>query len=192
MDTNFLAASISAVITIIGIGVAYAQWRRDVQVRLESLREEVTVELVRQRVKPYSDFITKLERMSTIHRRNIEKNPKTTLDFIKVFQEAIYSPVGLFASSDTREIMVYARLGCKLFAEGAISYDEWLQRIWAVHYAVRSDLGIAQPAWPSEIERLREQVIAESSQRIIEQVESMRHLRYDEKADGSKASAEQS
>lgn len=88
---------------------------------MESLREEVAVELVRQRVKPYSSFITKLERMSTVHRREIERNPKAVLDFMKVFQDAIYSPVGLFASSDTREIMVYARLGCKLFAEGTIT-----------------------------------------------------------------------
>lgn len=166
--------------------MAYAQWRRDVEVRLESIREEVTVEIIRQRVKPYSNLITKLERMSTVHRREIEKNPQVALDFMKVFQDAIYSPVGLLASSDTREIVLYARLGCKLFAEGAITYDEWLQRVWAVHYAIRSDLSIAQPAYPSEIERLREQVIADSSRSVKEQVESMRHLRYDEELNSSK------
>ena len=181
MDTSILSVIISASITILGIIVAYIQWRRDVQIKIEGLRDQVATELIKQRTKAYSDFFVKLEPMSTVHRREIEENPKLALDFMRTFQEATYSPVGLFASSDTREIMVYARLGCKLYADGEISYDEWLQRIWSLHYAIRSDLGISQPNWPSEIERLRQKVIAQSSQSIIAQVESTKHLRYDDK-----------
>lgn len=114
MDSALLAALVSAFITLFGLGLAYYQWRRDIQVKLESLREEVTVELVRQRSKFYGSFFGKLEKMSTVHRRQIEADPQLVLNFMELFQKAIYGPVGLFASSDTREILVYARLGCKL------------------------------------------------------------------------------
>ena len=178
MDSSVISVLISAIITIIGIGVAYTQWRRDVQIKIEHLRDEVTVELIQQRVKPYSDFIGRLEPMSTLHQGGIQEDPSVALDFMKVFQEVIYGPMGLLASSDTRQILVYARWGCKLFAEGSITYDEWLKRIWAVHLAIRSDLGIIQPNWPSVIERLRKRMVAEDSQRIAEQVESAKHLAY--------------
>ena len=142
MDVALITVLTSALITVLGIGVAYFQWRRDVHIKLEGFREAVTVELVRQRANVYVEFFSKLEQMSTVHRQEIEENPSRALDFVKLFQNAIYSSVGLFASSDTREILVYARLGCKLYADGLITYNEWLQRIWSVHYAVRSDLGM--------------------------------------------------
>ena len=181
MDSIVASALISAAITSVGVIFGQIRWRRDLQIKLEGLRDEVATELIRQRTSAYSDFFLKLEPMSTIHRAKIEQNHHLALNFMKIFQEATYSPVGLFASSDTREIMVYARLGCKLYADEKITYDEWLQRIWAVHYALRSDLGISQPNWPSEIERLRQKVIAQSSHSIIEQVETTKHLKYDEK-----------
>jgi hypothetical protein len=180
MDSGLIAALISGVITIIGIGIAYVQWRRDVQIKIEHLRDQVTAELIQQRVEPYSALMRELEPMSTLHREKIQNHPNLVRDFLKVFQEAVYGSVGLLASSDTRQILVYARWGCILFAEGKISYDKWLKRIWAVHLAIRSDLGIIQPNWPSEIERLRKQIIAETSRSIAEQVESIIHLAYDD------------
>lgn len=189
MDSFLIAAIISAVITVLGVGVAYFQWRKDVQIKLESLREEATIELIKQRSGIYKEFFVNLEQMSTVHRVEIESNPSIARKFVDVFQDAIYSPVGLFASSDTREMMVYARLGCKLYSEGSITYDQWLQRIWAVHYALRSDLGISQPNWSSEVERIRENVIAQSSQSIAKQVESTRHLRYDDTQMGQKTNS---
>ena len=179
MDTGLIAALISAGITLIGVFIAYSQWRRDVQIKLENLRDNVTLELIRQRSEIYGEFFSKLEKMSTLHRDAIEKNPETAKKFVGLFQEVIYSPIGLLASSDTRQILVYARLGSKLFADGMIAYDEWLQRIWAVHLALRSDLGIIQPQWPSEIERARKRAIAQSSQSVVEQVEATKHLKYD-------------
>lgn len=183
MDPSLLAALVSAAITIIGIGMAYVQWRRDVQIKIEKLRDEVVVELIQQRVEPYSEFIKELEPMSTLHQKELKRRPSLALDFTRVFQGAIYGPVGLLASSDTRQILVYARWGCVLFSEGRISYDQWLKRIWAVHLAIRSDLGIIQPNWPSEIERLRRQIVAESSRSIAEQVESVEHLAYDSESE---------
>ncbi len=180
MDSGLVAALISGVITIIGIGIAYVQWRRDVQIKIEHLRDQVTVELIQQRVEPYSLLMKELEPMSTLYQENIQKHPNLASDFAKVFQEAIYGPIGLLASSDTRQVLVYARWGCVLLAKDKISYDEWLKRIWAVHLAIRSDLGIIQPNWPSEIERLRKQIVAETSRSIAEQVESIIHLAYDD------------
>lgn len=142
MDTGLIAALISAGITLLGVLIAYSQWRRDVQLQLEGLRDDVTLELIKQRMEAYEPFFIKLEEMSTFHREQIEGDPKVARKFVVVFQDAIYGSVGLLASSDTRQIIVYARLGCKLFADGVIGYDEWLQRIWAVHLAIRSDLGI--------------------------------------------------
>ena len=178
MDTKIVAALISAGITFLGVVVAFWRWRRDIQVKLENLRDDVTLELIKQRFKVYAPFFCELEKMSTFHRKKIENNPKLTIDFVNTFQDAIYGPVGLFASSDTRQIMVYARLGCKLYADGDITYAEWLQRIWSVHLAIRSDLGIIQPQWSSEIDRVRKRAVAQSSQSVVEQVEATKHLKY--------------
>lgn len=121
MEPALAAALVSAVITLVGVGFAYAQWRRDVQIRLEGFQEQVAVELVRRRVDVYKEFFPRIEPLSTVHRKEIESDPRLALEFAQVFQDGIYGSLGLLASSDTREILVYARQGCKLYAERVIA-----------------------------------------------------------------------
>ncbi len=163
MDTNLIISIAGAVIPIIGIVIAYSQWRKDVQLKLEVLRDEVTAELVRQRIAPYSEFMKKLEALSNFHLGEIEANTKKKISTFPILQEAIYGSIGLLASHDTREILVYAREGCKLFDEKKLSKEELGKRIWAVHLGLRSDLGIFQPEWPNEIERLRKKIGSEKN-----------------------------
>lgn len=176
---SLMSALISAIVTTIGIGLAYLRWRKDVDIRREELRndfnirreelrEEITAELVRQRVKPYSEFMKNLKSMSAENEKEIRKNPHKALDFVDVLQDAIYGEVGLLASNVTRGIIVYARKGCKDFAESKIDFPRLKQHFWAIHNGLRSDLGISQSDWPDEIERVRSQ--ADDSNREIEEL----------------------
>lgn len=154
MDVNLVSIIISATITAFGIFVAYFQWRKEVQIKLNQFREEITTELVKSRVDVYIKFIQELEPMSAVYRYEVEENPQKVEEFLKIFQAAIYGAVGLLASQSTRETIIYARLGCKQYMNGEINYGELRKRIQAISIALRSDLGITQTVWQSEIDKL--------------------------------------
>ena len=134
--------------------IAFIQWRREVKIKIGELRNEVTSELIRQRVEPYSKFMVKLEPMSSSHGKRIKDNPLLGNDFAKIIQAGIYGSVGILSSHITREILVYARIGCDRFASKSMDYHDWRKRIWAIPWALRSDLGIPQPKWDNEVDRL--------------------------------------
>lgn len=165
--TAFIGATTSLVVALVTTLFAWLQWRRDVQIKLAEIRDEVTTELIRQRVKPYNEFVQKLEPMSSVHREEVEANPKIANEFEKIFQEALYGPVGMLASHDTRQFIVYARLSCTAFAKNYINYEDWRSSVWSVLLALRSDLGIVQPDWDNEIDRLSKKNIIASSQHIV-------------------------
>jgi hypothetical protein len=169
-DPNMTAAFIGALTSLVVVSVtslfAWLRWRRDVHIKLEQIRDDVTAELIRQRVKPYANFIKALEPMSSLHKKEIEADPQIANSFANIFQEAIYGSVGILASHDTREFIVYARLSCVAFAQNIIKYEDWLKSVWAVSLALRSDLGITQPDWDNEIDRLRRQNITEGIRSI--------------------------
>lgn len=135
-DPNVTAAFIGAFASLVVVAVtslfAWLRWRRDVHIKLDQIRDEVTAELIRQRVKPYTDFMRALEPTSSLHRKEIEADPQIANNFAKIFQEAIYGSVGILASHDTREFIVYARLSCEAFAQNRIKYEDWLKSVWAV------------------------------------------------------------
>lgn len=158
MDTNLIAAIISASITTVGIIFAYIQWRRDVRIKLARLREEVTSELVKQRIPAYSKLMKNLEKMSVIYQEKHRGQPELILKYLKVFQDAVYGEVGLLAFHDTRKILIFCREGCIDYAAQRISYEEWLGRIRALHIVLRSDLGIVQPGLSNEVDKLQEQI----------------------------------
>lgn len=164
MDPTISAALISAVVATITVGFGYSQWRRDLKLKLGQIREEVSVELIRQRIEPYADFMNGLEALSSLHLDEIQAHPDKLFGGIQVLQDAIYGKVGLLASHSTREVVLYVRVGCQDFAKGKISRNELTLRLWALHIALRSDLGIAQPKWPSEVERIHEDASKYESQ----------------------------
>ena len=169
-DPNVAAAFIGAFASLVVASVtslfAWLRWRRDVHLKLEQIRDEVTTELIHQRVKPYTDLMRALEPMSSLHQKEIEADPQVANNFAKIFHEAIYGSIGILCSHDTREFIVYARLSCEAFAQNRIKYEDWLKSIWAVSLALRSDLGIVQPDWDSEIDRLRKQNITKGTRSI--------------------------
>jgi HAD superfamily hydrolase (TIGR01509 family) len=172
------AAIVSAVITAVGVVAANLHWRRDFDARLQQVHEEVTKQLIGLRTEPYMKFMHQLEPMSRRRASELVTNRGRALEFAEVFQGAIYGPVGVLASNDTREIIVASRAGCLQYAEMKLPLDRMINRIWAIHQALRSDLGIEQPNWPNEIERRRLRQLAGDADAIDAIVESAVHIGY--------------
>lgn len=155
MDSTILSAIISACVTTIGLVSAYAGWRRDVKLKLRQMREQVSTELIRERMVPYSEFMKHLEVFSSLHKQEFETNIKWTHEAMSILQGAIYGKIGLLAAHETRQLLLFVRLGLLQFSMTEISFEELLHRVWALHFALRSDIGIIQPMWDSEVERIQ-------------------------------------
>jgi hypothetical protein len=115
--------------------------------------------------------------MSSVHKEEIEGHPEVVEGFLTIFQNAIYGPVGLLASQTTREIIVFARLGCQQYLDKALTYAKLRKRIQAVSLALRSDLGISQSVWPSVVERIRDQGLEDVQSPAEERVHAMDELK---------------
>lgn len=155
MEPTVVAVIISAVVTAFGLLVGYIQWRRDVKIKMGQIRETVSVELIRQRINPYGLFFQKLEMISSLHKQKYMKDRAKIHPFRKELQKAIYGNVGMLASHETRQLLIYVRSGCNEYLDDKIPFEQLRMRIWALHLSLRSDLGISQPNWLSEIERVR-------------------------------------
>lgn len=154
MDSSIIATIITATVTSLGILFAYSQWRRDVNIKLGQVREDVSVELIRQRIEPYAAFMRQLEILSTLYHNEIQQDTTKTQAGLQAVQEAVYGNVGLLASHNTRQVLLYVRVGLQEFMEGKITSGELTLRLWSLHFALRGDVGIRQPEWPSEVERI--------------------------------------
>jgi hypothetical protein len=153
------SALISAIVTIIGLAIGFVQWRRDVQIKLGQIRESVSVELIQQRIEPYTEFWKRLEAGSSIHLEEYEKNPQQKAqEIFNILQDAVYGKVGLLASHETRLVLLYLRSICRDIITGnqQIPFSDFRLKLWALHVALRSDLGIQQPMWKDVIEKIRE------------------------------------
>ncbi len=157
MEPAIIAAIIGATVSFATLAFGYTQWRRDVKLKLGQIREEVSLELVRQRIDPYAEFMCKLEELSSLHLDGLREDPVKVQTAQKILQEAVYGKIGLLASHNTRQVLLFVRIGCEQFIEGKIEKDELVARLWALHFALRSDLGIRQPAWPNEVERVHKE-----------------------------------
>jgi hypothetical protein len=168
MDTNLIAAIISGFVATFGILFAYTQWRRDVKIKLGQFRETVSVELIRQRMEPYSELMHHLEMLSSVHEEELMSTPKKMQVFIDNLQNLLYGKVGLLASHETRLMLIYLRSGCMGFMKRKIAFHDLMMRLWALHFSLRSDLGISQPSWTNEIERIRNEPAKDDEQTIAE------------------------
>ncbi len=156
MEPAIIAALIGAIISVMTLAFGYNQWRRDVKIKLGQVREEISIELVRQRIEPYAEFMRNLELMSSLNLDGLREDPAKAEAAQRIIQDAIYGKVGLLVSHNTRQVLLFVRIGCQDFLGGKIGKDELVARLWALHFALRSDLGISQPAWPSEVERVHQ------------------------------------
>ncbi|MEL6193960.1 MAG: hypothetical protein AAFR66_18000 [Bacteroidota bacterium] len=50
---NMEAAIISGVVTVVGFFIAFLRWKHEVNLKIEEIKEEVTSELIKQRIEPY-------------------------------------------------------------------------------------------------------------------------------------------
>jgi len=157
MEPAIIAAIIGATVSLATLAFGYSQWRRDVKLKLGQIREEISIELVRQRIDPYAEFMGDLEKLSSFHLDELRENSVKAEAAQKILQEAVYGKIGLLASHNTRQVLLFVRIGCEQFIDKKIEKDEFIARLWALHFALRSDLGIRQPAWPSEVERVHKE-----------------------------------
>jgi hypothetical protein len=159
-------AILSTVVAVITYLVAFYQWRKDIKLKLSNVYDLAAVELIKERISPYSEFMSQLKVMSSSNEEEITAHPEMVRELMNALQSAIYGKVGVLASYDTREFIVAARQGCKLFLEGKIEYVDLLKQFWAIHVSLKSDLAIIQPNWHTEIERARSENIARHEQDI--------------------------
>jgi hypothetical protein len=98
-----------------------------------------------------------LEVFSSLHRQELESDPKKMAEVIDMLQGAIYGKTGLVASHQTRPLILFIRIGCIQLTKGEITFEELIHRVWALHFSMRSDIGIVQPMWDSEVENIQRQ-----------------------------------
>jgi hypothetical protein len=172
MEPTIIAIIISSGITLVGLAIGYKQWRRDVEIKLGQIRETVSVELIRQRIEPYTKFLEDLEIVSRAHEKEFEQDPQKLGAFLQILQHTIYGKIGLIASHETRLILLYVKSVCMDVMEGKARFGEFQLSLMALHLALRSDLGISQPQWSSEIERIRTDATQKQENSITNLVES--------------------
>jgi hypothetical protein len=188
MNETVLAALIS---TGVSVAIALASYvtnlvstSRSLNLELgrdrERADESITAELVRQRIEPYAEFMRMLEPASNAHLGQLSEadRKKAVSGVAEVFHRAIYGKVGLLASHETREVIVYARSRCRRYSDGTCEYEEFLNAIWAIHQMVRADLNLRQPKLANTIERLRNKEMSEDTTQIVDLVNRITHNRW--------------
>ena len=146
---------ISGTVTILGFLVAYFKWKREVDLKIGEIKKEVTSEVIKQRFIPFSNLMIELEVTSSIHKSALLNESELRQKVTEIFQNAIYGKVGLFASHETRQILVIARLTSEKFEQQPGIYEDWRRVVWAAILALRNDLGIPQPRWDNVLDEFQ-------------------------------------
>ncbi len=154
MTSEIIAALIGASVGIIVAGAAYIQWKRNFELMSRQLSEDVTTELITQRVIPYTEFMKNLRMASSDHDTITEMSAETVDQLFDTLQDAVYGAVGLLASHETRQLILHARGGCILYQRKVIDHSRLMLRFWGLHLSLRSDLGIHQPEWESAVDKI--------------------------------------
>ncbi len=156
ISTELLALITASIALITSVGGIWHN-RRSTILQARRVHESVTEELIRQRIVPYAEFLSELE-FSSSHNCDKTFNDESLSLLEKALHSAIYGKVGLLATHVTRQLLVYTRLGCDEYhnEENVVDFDNLMNRRWVVLAAMRSDLGIAQPAWDDVLESIGE------------------------------------
>lgn len=150
-----IAAVVSAVVSLGVALITYRQSRRDSEAKERQLAESVTSELIRQRIAPYTEFMKGLTCASSQHDLVPGLGVDALQKLLDLIQGAIYGPIGLLATHETRQLILHVRAGCYLYQQKAVDHYSFMLRVWALHLSLRSDLGIQQPEWESAVEKVR-------------------------------------
>ncbi|WP_170213378.1 HAD family hydrolase [Catellatospora citrea] len=169
---------VSTLVTIIASTLVYVRGRAELNAKVDSVHDELVRDRIPLRMKPYADFMRQLAPLSRQRLEAWRHQRHLAAEHVSIFNDAVYGEVGLLASSDTRELILAARAACIQFSEWKIPIGRLQNRVWAIHQALRSDLGIKQPNWPDEIERRRLQRQAGDDAAIDAIVDSAVHMTY--------------
>lgn len=170
-----LLSGIVAIAVWIGSSVHRSRTER------ERSDEQISLKLLERRIEPYADLMKKLAYVSSLYLRDLDKTGRQakTLEVFNHLHAAVYGPVGLLASTVTRETILCARRRCKAFAESKCEEEEMLDAIWAVHQMLRSDLNHHQDRVTREFDRVRSKLDRNMTGDVIEYlVANMPHVRF--------------
>jgi hypothetical protein len=145
--------------------------------------EALTVEMVRERLKPYTEFMRAMKPMSRtrLQRLSEDDRRKEVAAFVEVFNGSIYDSVGLVATHETREVILRTRARCRQYAEGRGAYDSMTKCVCALHHMLRADMGLRQPGLAHTIERLRHQgPLADNSEAVDKLIMGMNTINHEE------------
>ena len=166
ITSAILGASVPTAIAIL----AYCRWRSDFALKAGHLRDSVTEEQVRLRLKPYAALMKELKAASSKNDTETCLETNVLEQVESALQNAIYGEVGLLSSHESRQLIVHCRAGCRLCSSKSISHRDLMLRFWALHLSLRSDLGISQPEWESVVEKAQKQTHQEDFRRWEELV----------------------
>lgn len=159
--TVLISASVSILVALLGLILGYIRHKADLRTALNKIHEEISFQLVKERIEPYCELMKELKKLSSYNRPyNDPTFRKELLDVKKSIQDALFNKVGVIASHDTRQFLRLVRLGIDEFLENKISSHDLRNIVWALHFSLRGDLGIKQPHWDSEIEAFRKKNVS--------------------------------
>ncbi len=154
MAEYLIPAIVSAAVALVVGGLSFWQATRSLRLQSRQIREAVTVEHIKARLPVYEPFMQALECASSRHQTNGELEESRVNNARDLLQNAIYGNVGLVASFETRELILYTRSQCARYLNGKVSYEDFKLAFWSLHISLRSDLGISQPGWQDAVRKM--------------------------------------
>lgn len=180
-----LAAVLAAVVSgIVAILVTIGSSMHRSRIERERSDEQVSLKLLERRIEPYTDLMKQLAKVSHLYLGDLDEEGRRAkaLEVFNVLHSAIYGPVGVLASTVTRETILCARRRCKGYAERDCDERSMQNAIWAVHQMLRSDLNHHQDRVTREFDRVRSKLDRNMTEDVIEYlVANMPHVQFEAK-----------
>lgn len=154
MAQYLVPALVSAAVALVVGGLSFWQATRSLRLQSRQIREAVTVEHIKARLPVYGPFMESLECGSSRHKSDEGLEESRVDSIMDLLQRAIYGNVGLVASFETRELILYTRSQCVRYLNNQASYEDLKLALWTLHISLRSDLGISQPGWQDAVRKM--------------------------------------
>lgn len=165
----------------VGLKALYDHWK-EVRRDRNKTDESLSTALQEKRLKPYTELMKCLEKISNTHMRTLapEQQRQVAREIAMVLHNAIYGEIGLLATTETREVILCARSQCAQFAAAQATYEEMRLAIWAIHQMLRADLNLHQHKVQRDIDRIRSgKGLPETQQENIEKlIRDMPHIEW--------------
>ena len=128
------------------------QWQESFRAELrQNLLQESTLELMRTRLKLYGEVWRTLRITSKHEWRNLSSPDESVRQLAEQLTVFAYSEMGLVMSDLARRLLNNLRAGCSAYLRGEITGDELIYRAHMLKHALRSDLGIVDYEYDSDL-----------------------------------------